>query len=127
MNTADEIRKAAKTVPGLRLLVLHGSRARGDAHGKSDWDFAFIGGPGFDARGLLARLGEAAHTDAVDLANLDRASGLLRFNAASDGMALYEHEPGTFERFRLDAISAWLDMAAVLGPAYDAQLERLIR
>lgn len=125
MNVADEIRRAAKAAPGLQLLVLHGSRARGDAHNRSDWDFAFVAGPGFDARGLLAQLGEAVHTDALDLADLDRASGLLRFNAASDGIAVHEHEPGAFERFRLDAITAWLDMAAVLGPAYEARLERL--
>lgn len=123
----DEIRRAAQAAPGLKLLVLHGSRARGEARDTSDWDFAFIGGPGFDADRLLAKLGEAAATDTLDLADLDRASGLLRFNAASDGIAVHEDEPGAFERFRLDAISAWLDMAAVLGPAYDARLERLAK
>ena len=126
MNTIDKFRRVAETAPGLKLLVLHGSRARGDAHNRSDWDFAFMGGPGFDARSLLARLGEAAHTDALDLADLDRASGLLRFNAAS-GIPVYEREPRAFEQFRLNAISAWLDMVAVLGPAYDARLERLAR
>ena len=88
----DEIRRAAQAAPGLKLLVLHGSRARGEARD----------GP-------------------------DRASGLLRFKAASDGIAVHEDEPGAFERFRLDAISAWLDMAAVLGPAYNARLERLAK
>lgn len=121
----DEIRKTAETIPGLKLLVLHGSRARGKSHPHSDWDFAFSADPEFDADALLAKLGEAVHSDTVDLADLNRASGLLRFNAANNGIAAYEREPGTFGQFRLDAISAWLDMAAVLGPAYDARLERL--
>lgn len=121
------IRSAATAMPRLRLLVLHGSRARGTAHARSDWDFAFLGDPGFDADDLLARLAEAVHTDTLDLADLDRASGLLRFNAASGGTAMFENVPGVFEQFRLDAISAWCDMAPVLGPAYDENLARLAR
>lgn len=127
MNIADEIRRAAKATLGLRLLVLHGSRATGKSAMHSDWDFAFIGELGLDVNGLQARLGEAAKSDSIDLADLDRASGLLRFNAASDGFAVFEREPGAFRQFRLDAISAWLDMAAVLGPAYEARLERLAK
>ena len=127
MNTADEIRRAAEAAPGLTLLVLHGSRARGDAHETSDWDFAFVAEPQFDPDALMARLGEATHADTLDLADLNRASGLLRYNAARDGIAVYERESGAFEQFQLDAISAWLDMAAVLGPAYDDRLERLAK
>ena len=127
MNTDDEIRRAAKAAPGLRLLVLHGSRARGHAREHSDWDFAFRGEPGFDADALLVQLAEAVDSDALDLADLDRASGLLRFGAASDGIAVFESEPGAFAQFRLDSISNWCDMAPVLGPAYDDRLARLAR
>ena len=123
----DQIARIAKTSPHLELLVLHGSRARGDAHARSDWDFAFIGAPGFDADDLLARLAEAVRTDVLDLANLNRASGLLRFNVASSGFAVFESAPGAFDQFRLNAISAWLDMAGALGPAYDDRLERLVK
>lgn len=45
----------------LRLLVLHGSRARGDHHAHSDWDFAYQAAPGFDVDGLLTSLVEAVH------------------------------------------------------------------
>lgn len=127
MSAADEIQRAARAARGLKLLVLHGSRARGDAHARSDWDFAFIDDAGFDADTLLARLGEAVHSDTVDLADLNRASGLLRFNVARDGIAIFEGQPGLFEQFRLDAISAWLDMAGALDPAYDDRLERLAK
>jgi predicted nucleotidyltransferase len=33
---------------GLELLVLHGSRARGDAREDSDWDFAYLAAAEFD-------------------------------------------------------------------------------
>lgn len=126
-HTAGRIERAAAAAVGLQLLVLHGSRATGLSHASSDWDFAFVADAGFAADTLLARLGEAVHSDSIDLADLNRASGLLRYNAASDGIAVFEREPGAFEQFRLDAITAWLDMASVLGPAYDARLERLAR
>lgn len=119
--------RAAGESRGLRLLVLHGSRARGTAHGLSDWDFAYLSDPDFDPDALLARLSEELASDSIDLADLSRASGLLRFKAASDGFLLFEREPGLFDRFRLDAITAWCDMEPILGRAYEAQLTRLAR
>jgi predicted nucleotidyltransferase len=112
---------------GLRLLVLHGSRARGTAHGLSDWDFAYLSDADFDPDALLARLSEELASDSVDLADLSRASGLLRFKVAGDGLLLFERDPGLFDRFRLDAITAWCDMEPILGRAYEAQLTRLAR
>ncbi len=41
MSVVPEISSISEAVAansGLRLLVLYGSRARGDAHGRSDWD-----------------------------------------------------------------------------------------
>lgn len=108
---------------GLRLLLLHGSRARGDHRPDSDWDFAYLADAAFDADGLLARLTETLGSDKVDLADLSRASGLLRFKAASEGHAVYEAEPGEFDTFRLAATTAWCDMEPVLRRAFDARLE----
>lgn len=120
MNAAQ----AAERALGLRLLVLHGSRARGTARGDSDWDFAFLADGAFDPDALLARLGEELGTNALDLADLSRASALLRFKAAGEGFLLYEREAGLFDQFRLEAISTWCDMEPVLTRAYDAQLAR---
>ncbi len=116
--------QAAEKAAGLRLLVLHGSRARGDARGDSDWDLAFLADSTFDPDDLLARLGEELATDQLDLADLSRASALLRFKTASEGVPLYEREPGLFDRFQLEAVSTWCDMEPVLTRAYDAQLAR---
>lgn len=64
MNVAQTAEKAA----GLRLLVLHGSRARGDARDDSDWDLAFVADTTFDPDDLLARLGEKLSTDSEECA-----------------------------------------------------------
>ena len=125
-QSTDAIRAIASAYPGLKLLVLHGSRARGDSHAGSDWDFAYSAEPELDVDSLMASLGEGLGTNHLDLADLDRASGLLRYKAASDGVAVYQREPALFEQFRLDAVSAWCDMAPVLGPAYAVSLARLV-
>ena len=118
---------AARAVPGLKLLVLHGSRARGTSHDRSDWDFAYLGDEGLDPGGLLATLNEALGTDAVDLADLAEGSALLRFRVARDGIVIHEATPGAFDTFRLDAIHTWCDMEPVLTPLYDRVLEDLKR
>ena len=67
---------------------MHGSRARGDARADSDWDFAYLAAPETDVPVLYRDLALALETDAVDLANLATAGGLLRYRAARDGLRL---------------------------------------
>lgn len=121
----DELRALARTTPGLKLLVLFGSRGRGDERAGSDWDFAFRGEPSLAVELLRANLARELETDAVDLVDLDRANGLLRYRAAHDGMLLFEARPNTFEQFWLDAVGFWCDARHVLEPSYDAILERI--
>jgi predicted nucleotidyltransferase len=111
--------------PGLRLLVLFGSRARGEAGPLSDWDFGFIGEPSLDTPSLLAELAEAVDSDDVDLVDLTRANGQLRFRAAADGRVIYESEPEVFRRFWFETVSFWCDMGPILREGYDAVLKRL--
>lgn len=115
----------ASQAAGLRLLVLHGSRARGDHRPDSDWDFAYLADSSFDPDRLLAQLTETLGSNAIDLADLSRASGLLRFKAASEGRAVHESHPREFETFRLSAAAAWCDMEPVMRRAVDARLENL--
>jgi len=115
----------AAAAPGLELLVLHGSRARGEAHSASDWDFAYLADAVFDPAALVARIVAAVGSERVDLADLSRASGLLRYRCARDGVIVYERDGGAFERFQLRAIAFWLDMAPVVRAELDARLERL--
>jgi hypothetical protein len=66
-------------------------------------------------------------TDSVDLADLERASGLLRFRAARDGRVVFEAGAGIGNRFRLDAATFWCDAAPVLQRGYARVLDELTR
>lgn len=112
---------------GLHLLVLHGSRARGEAHAGSDWDFAYRAGAAFDPDDLLAHLADTLKADRIDLVNLDRAGALLRYRSARDGVVCWEATPGEFERFWIDAVGTWCDLGPVLEPAYARVLDAIPR
>lgn len=98
-------------IPYLRLLVLFGSRARGDHDADSDWDFAFLcdeelrkqyekGGYGFlRIWGILQKIYQLGD-DQIDAIELRTCSDVLAHNIAKDGQILYEFEPGEFERFK---------------------------
>ena len=115
----DQIARLARRATGLELLVLHGSRARGDDRPASDWDLAYLAEAPFDADDFLADLVIALGTDHVDLANLARASGLFRYRVARDGQPLFESEEGVFDRFWLRAVTFWCDAEAVLRRGYE--------
>jgi predicted nucleotidyltransferase len=119
------LREVASRIPALDLLLLFGSRARGDAGPQSDWDFGYIARPGADVTGLLAGLVEATGSDRVDLADLERAGGLLRFRAAQDGVVIVEARPGIADAFRLEAARFWCDAEPVLQRGYRETLEGL--
>lgn len=113
--------------PDLELLILYGSRARGDEASRSDWDFGYLAAQTLDVAALLGALVTALDSDRVDLADLRRASGLLRFRAARDGLVVFEAPTGTADRFRLEAAQFWCDMAPVLQRGYDDVLSELKR
>jgi predicted nucleotidyltransferase len=132
MSTAERdaeraIADAARGLPGLRLLVLFGSRARDDGRDTSDWDLGYLAGPGFDPDAFLLALVTALGTERIDLVDLDRAGALLRYRAARDGRPLFEAVAGAFERFSVEAVTFWCDIAPVLEAGYAdvlADLER---
>lgn len=110
---------------GVRLLLLHGSRARGEAHPGSDWDFGALFDDGTDPVALATALSSVVGSDAVDLADLRRSSALLRYRAARDGLALWERSSDEFLDFRLDAIGFWCDAGPVIRAAQQDVLARL--
>lgn len=98
-------------VPYLKLLVLFGSRARGDHDANSDWDFAFLCDEelrkqyekgGFDFLRILGVLQQIYKLgdDQIDAIEMKECSDVLAHNIAKDGQILYELEPGEFERFQ---------------------------
>ena len=117
----------ARGARGLDLLILFGSRARGRARPGADWDFGYLADETADVPALLAALVEVLDDDRVDLVDLRRASGLLRYRAARDGRLLHESAPDLFDRYRLDAARFWCDNAPLFERGYDEVLESLPR
>lgn len=121
----DRLAGLAGSHPGLELLVLHGSRARGDAGPGSDWDFGYLAGPALDPAALVADLVSVLESEDVDVVDLARASGQLRHRVAADGVVLFEARPGAFEEFWLEAVPYWCDMQGVIRAEYEAALARV--
>jgi predicted nucleotidyltransferase len=113
--------------PHLRLLLLFGSRARGDARGGSDWDLGYLARESFDPDALLLDLVNALGTDRIDLVDLARAGAQVRFRAAGDGRVLHEAEPGLFGKFWIEAVGFWCDVEPLLRDGYGQVLARLRR
>jgi predicted nucleotidyltransferase len=119
--------EAATRTPGLRLLVLFGSRSRSDSRDGSDWDLGYLAGPDFDPDALLAVLVVALETERIDLVDLSRAGAVLRYHAARDGRPLAVLEEGAFERFCIEAVTFWCDIAPILEAGYTDVLAGLAR
>ena len=108
--------KLPEKIPYLKMLVLFGSRARGDTHGKSDWDFAAL----YDEEIRKSTVGDnrfaclevplildqtyQINTDNIDFVEFNNCSWLIAHFIARDGIILYEKDPGGFEYFRLTAL-----------------------
>jgi len=123
----DRLREAAEAFPELAVLILYGSRARAETTLHSDWDLGYLASGELDPGDLHARIVEVLGDERVDLVDLARAGGQLRYRAAGDGRAIFERTPGSAERFRLEAIAYWLDMAPVIRAEYEARLESIPR
>lgn len=111
-----KIPELLEQVPYLKLLVLFGSRARGDHQLSSDWDFAMlfdeelrqqyeVGGGWNCYRSWmiiqnLLDLGD----DEIDWVDMKDASELLAHQISKDGVVLHCSEPYLFEGFRQKAL-----------------------
>lgn len=128
-QTADDLRSAIpkilEQVPYLKLLVLFGSRARGDNFPSSDWDFALLfdedlrkqyesrgGWEQFRSWGILQQVLGLGDKE-MDWIDLKDASDLLAHAIARDGVVIYEREPGLFEQFRQKSLMTPQQLKAI--------------
>ncbi len=128
MTRVDAIARLgpALAARGVRLAALFGSGARDALRNDSDLDVGFVpldvtmtlG----DELALQAVLERAAGRT-VDLVRLDRASTLLRWRVAREGVPLFTLEPRDWPRFVAQAGIEHGDFA----PAYARAAERLRR
>jgi predicted nucleotidyltransferase len=115
MTTLDTLKTVSSTLaythPDLKLLILFGSRARGEADPSSDWDFAFLlepdrpterqpfWFPGSELPDTLCQVLQVSE-DAIDLVDLSTCSEITAHFVARDGQVIYEKIPGEFAQFQ---------------------------
>jgi predicted nucleotidyltransferase len=125
----DRVRRVLSEGPPLRLAVLFGSAVRGALHAGSDIDVGILPGDPDLALGteleLQARL-ERACGRVVDLVRLDRASTLLRWEAARTGIAAVADPPHEFARFVAAAAIEHADLLSALAGPAERYRQRLI-
>ena len=123
-ETLDAARAAARGTPGLRLLLLFGSRAEGRAHAGSDWDFGYLADPGVPIAALHGALIRATNNERVDLVDLAAAGAVLRYRADPPAGPSSRAAAGDAARFWLEAVDFWCD-ARAWRPAHERVLQRL--
>ncbi|MBE9063440.1 DUF433 domain-containing protein [cf. Phormidesmis sp. LEGE 11477] len=108
---ADAVPQILKKAPYIRLLILFGSRARGDADQSSDWDFAVLcdekkykqyrkeGWSLLHAWEIIQTVYDLKD-DEIDVIDLKECSDLLAHTVVREGKLLHEEEPGLFDSFR---------------------------
>jgi predicted nucleotidyltransferase len=118
-------RLARERCPGVRLVLLFGSEARGRATEASDVDVAVFA-PGEDLLVLASGLSEASGRE-VDVVSLEDPGIPLLEELLRDAELLYEREPGAYATWRSRALT----LLDIDGPAHarmrDAWLARVAR
>lgn len=123
IDTVNRITTTVEKIPNLNLLILFGSRARGEHRLDSDWDLAIshdetnrqtgikeISNDYLTSLSILSDLFEI-NRDLIDLIELDRCSPLMKYQVARDGKLIYEKNTGDFLKFRVRAWKEYADTA----------------
>ena len=104
---------------GLRLLVLFGSRVSGHSRADSDWDFAVVTDPGWEAPRSLELVGrlEDVVGGPIDLVRLSGSTDptLLREIFAAGSRCVFEAEPGLLHEWRSLSARIHADHLVVLA------------
>ncbi len=121
MTTLDRLKADFQTKltkhPNLKLLILFGSRARGDSTPASDWNVAFLYDPDrhpppdrqpfwFPGSDLLETLSKLLKVpeQAIDIVDLSNCSDIIAHFIARDGQVIYEKTAGDFAQFQQQAL-----------------------
>ncbi len=124
LDPHDTLAEALAAETNVRLAVLFGSEARGDAGAASDLDVA-VAGPDARELPLLALKLERATGRPVDLIALTTAPPLLRFQIARDGRVLVERQGYLWSDFKARAMVDWWDWAPIARRFHAAAATRL--
>ncbi|MFN5861757.1 MAG: type VII toxin-antitoxin system MntA family adenylyltransferase antitoxin [Pseudanabaena sp.] len=115
-SSKDLALQIREEIPYLKMLVLFGSRARGDYREDSDYDFAVLYDEdlqesltkdkpyGFiEAYSVIPKV-LGISSDRIDIVNLGHCSDVIAHFVAQDGKLLYEKEIGCIEQFKQRAL-----------------------
>jgi len=119
-------------IPSLKMLILFGSRARGNPHSNSDWDFAFLCDSDpenvlfhTEIYGILADLFRI-NDDKIDAINLAKCPPLIAHAIAQDGKLLYERDSDLFKVFKQQSLMSEEQLKAIQKDLR-AKLERFLK
>jgi predicted nucleotidyltransferase len=114
------------------MLILFGSRAGGNPHSNSDWDFAFLCDSDqqnvlFNAEiyAILADLFRI-NDDKIDAINLAKCPPLMAHAIAQDGKLLYERDSDLFKVFKQQSLMSEEQLKAIQKDLR-AKLEHFLR
>ena len=126
MDLLDRLRERAASLPELKLAVLFGSTARGQARKGSDVDLALLVDPDAPEARLRALIElERAAGREVDPVFVNEAPPLLRFEIARDGVLILEREEGLWAGVKARAMMDWWDWAPYARALAKAAVQRL--
>jgi predicted nucleotidyltransferase len=126
MDLQERLRERAASLPEVRLAVLFGSTARGQARKGSDVDLGLLLEPDTREARLktLMELERAAGRE-TDVVYLNEVPPLLGFEISRDGILVFQREDGLWNRFKEVAIQAWWDWAPYARRLAEAAVRRL--
>ena len=119
-----ELRDVVVDVPEVRLVVVFGSVARGDASPDSDVDVGVVGGGFWDQLGVGAKVGERLQREA-HVVDLGKAGEMLRYLVAREGIPIFEIDPATWARFQAEAAIGYFDFEPILKICAEAARRRI--
>lgn len=118
------MQRLADALAGLapvKLAVVFGSVARGDAHEGSDLDVAILpaGDLSLQDQGTIVRALELASGREVDLVLLDRVDDGLAWRIARDGICLASNPASAFAEWRARVATEHADWVEMRGDAVE--------
>jgi uncharacterized protein len=134
MTSLDqEIIRAAEAIPGIAVLALFGSRARGNPRPDSDLDVAVLPDTSDPQSlrnlqaGLAVALADLAPEGRVDVVILDEAPDVLRQRIMETGRVLICRDAEAWRELRVKTMREYGDREGVRRLFQDAQRRRLER
>ncbi|BAQ61520.1 hypothetical protein GM3708_1926 [Geminocystis sp. NIES-3708] len=117
--------KIPEKMPYIKMIILFGSRVRGDIHDRSDWDFAISYDKEIVAKTMKNKAsGWFAYsidlndifelkTDHIDIVDLNNCSDFITHYIARDGVLIYEKDQGEFEQFKRQKLKTEREMTII--------------